>query len=361
MGIMDRAVLRTVDSHTAGEPTRVIVSGLPALDADTVTGARNELAGSHDWVRRVAVWEPRGHRDVFAAALIPTRRPGCSWALVYMSADGYPHMCGHATSGAAMTAVRLGRVQEQAPTTRFSFDTPIGTIAVEVVVNEQTGATVTFRNQPAWRWATMCLAVGGATVDVTVAYGGQWYGFVDAEALGLQVEPSDIPRLVAAAATIRDALAAESFRCPDPRGGCPQPVRNIVWCASPRDRSVDVRQMTVSAGGSFDRSPCGSATCAHLAIRFERGSLEPRRPFVVEGILGTRFNGSVVDTRTVKGRTTAVATGTGQASLTGQSELWCEAADPLREGFLLPALSLPALETAHAPTSARRELPRSSG
>lgn len=325
-------VLRTIDSHTGGEPTRVIVSGLPELTGSTVRELRDELATAHDWVRTTTVFEPRGHSDMFVAALTPRHAPDCVAGVVFMSASGYPDMCGHATIGVATTLVEAGLIAN--PAEPFRIDTPGGPITISATVIDGRVREITFRNRPAFYAGTVDVPTpGGGTTPVDIAYGGQWYAFVDAAAFGLDVAPEDIDQMRETARTIREALKRRLAQVGDTVGV--DRVDNIVWTAAPRGSESHGRNVPFGSSGMFDRSPCGTATSARLAILHARGDLSIGEDFVNEGVLDTRFRGRIVEEAHFEGRKAVIPTVTGSAWLTGSSQLWCDSEDPLRHGFVV--------------------------
>ncbi|WP_425053433.1 proline racemase family protein [Psychromarinibacter sp. S121] len=331
--------LEVVDSHTCGQPTRVILSGagLPAgMDPDA---ARRELEASRDWVRRVSVMEPRGHRSMFVAALIAPDPEVGEWGVVYMDAMSYPDMCGHATIGVATTLVEMGLVPLPAPDhtgeIEIGLHTPAGRIALRVTLEDGRCVSVAFRTPYAFYLGAVEIALpDGGTASVDVAYGGQWYAFLPAKAAGLDVEPDMIDRLIAAAGPVRAALNAALDRV-DPRDGLKPQVGNIVWLGSHATKGASARNVPVSRTGSFDRSPCGTATCARLACLVAKGELGVGETFVNQGLMETLYQGQAVSRYTDDRFDGIVPEVTGRAWLTAVSQLMVDETDPLGDGYLV--------------------------
>ncbi|WP_165492148.1 proline racemase family protein [Egibacter rhizosphaerae] len=326
------ARLHAIDSHTGGEPTRVIFEGLPELDGASASELRDQLAEQHDWVRRASVYEPRGHNDMFVAALYPGQPDPAIPRVVFMSAAGYPDMCGHATIGVATTLVEMGWVDPGDEV--LTLDVPGGLIEVSLQRQGARVHAVTFRNQPAFHLKRVAVPGPQGDVPVDVAYGGQWYGFLPASAFGLRVVPEELTRLQAAADEVRSSLVA-ALETPDPRTGSPPAVANIVWYAEPASEAGDARNVPIAPGGVFDRSPCGTATCARLAVLHAQQGLEVDEPFVNEGILGTRFHARIRRIIDVEGYRGVIPEVTGDAWLTGVSDMWIDDQDPLGQGFVV--------------------------
>jgi proline racemase len=328
-----RPTLVAVDSHTCGQPTRVILDGLPQLDYATIDEAREILRDDHDWIRRCAVLEPRGHRALFAVALVPPVDPTCATGAVFMDAVGYHDMCGHATIGLVTTLLEDGVVPMHEGVQYVAVETPAGRIETHATVVDGTVTSVTFVNQPAFSLSVVNIETPIGDAEVGIAYGGQWYGFVDAEKFDLRIEPEHIAQLVRVAAEIRPAIAAAVTER-DPRTGRPPRVENVMWVDRPR-AGADGRNMPVNAADAFDRSPCGTGTCARLALLHGFGALDVGASFVNSGVLGTTYTGRVVEETAVETHPAVVPEITGAAWLTAKSRLSIDPDDPLGEGFLL--------------------------
>jgi proline racemase len=326
--------LKVVDSHTCGQPTRVIVDGLPDVGDRSAAQARELLRGQHDWIRRLAVFEPRGYPALLAVALFPLSTGAEHWRLVFMDAAGYPDMCGHATIGVATTLVETGLLDAANGESSVTLDTPGGMVSVELRVTDGHVEDVKLINRPAYYLETVTVSGPSGHMKVPIAYGGQWYAFAEAAAVGLAVERRCVPELVRVAASLR-ALVAEQVRQPDPRTKQPPCVENIMWIDDPLDPTVDGRNMPVNRAGAFDRSPCGTGTSARLAVLHATGELAVGEEYVNSGVLGTVYRARIARTIEVAGTEAVVPEITGSAWLTGRAELWSDRTDPLASGFLL--------------------------
>lgn len=330
--------LETVDSHTCGQTTRVILSGAGISPGMTPQEARRHLVEMSPLVRRVAILEPRGHRSMFGAALIA---PVCSegiWGVVFMDAASYPDMCGHATIGTATTLVELGLVRHpqglQDGSFSFTMNSPAGVLELDAVLDQGRCKSIGFRTPLAYFVGSIHLTLDDCTTtQVDVAYGGQYYAFTPASAFGLEIQPDDIEALIVAASSVRELLA-RNFGVIDQRTGTTPEIGNIVWTAAPKTNVAHARNVPVSASGSFDRSPCGTATCARMATLVAKGLLDIGQEFVNESILDTLYHGKAIATHgeVVNGIIPQVV---GSAWLTARSRLLVDERDPLRQGFLI--------------------------
>jgi proline racemase len=328
-------VIEVVDSHTCGQPTRVIVAGA-GLQAGCDPSHARELLAQRDWIRRLAVLEPRGHRSMFCAVLIEPAASERDYGVAFMDAHGYPDMCGHALIGVATTLVELGLVSAGAPDGAFDFalKTPVGALQLRANLKDGRCASIAFRSPLAYYLGAVDVPLpGGGLERVDVAYGGQWYAFLPAEAVGARVEPDQIDRLIALARPVRDSLR-ERLDLIDPVGGLVPRVGNIVWTSAPTGEA-DGRNVPISIADSFDRSPCGTATCARLATLVAKGGLSIGQPFINQGILGTTYRAVAVRPVAVAGVAGIVPEVQGSAWITAKAQLWLDETDPLGGGFLI--------------------------
>jgi proline racemase len=327
--------IRVIDSHTCGQPTRVIVDGAGIARGMTPLEAQAYLRTQRDWVRRVAVLEPRGHRSMFAAALISPATPAGEYGVVYMDCHGYPNMCGHATIGVATTLFAEGLIRANGDANvEFGLHTPAGRVALRARVSEGRVESVAFRAPLAFHLGSMRAEIAGRVRTVEVSYGGQWYAFLDLDGTGRRVAPDDIDELVNMSDDARAQIEA-AMPFIDPFTGKPPSPLNIVWLDRPTTAAADGHNVPVSPGGSFDRSPCGTATCARMATLVAQGKLAIGQRFVNEGLLGTLYQGRAVSTVTHSGIIGIVPEVEGSAWITGRAILSIDPRDPLRGGYLV--------------------------
>ncbi len=307
--------MRVIDSHTEGEPTRLVVAGGPDLGFGTLAERRRLLAERHDGFRAFVLREPRGFEAVVGALLCePTTRDHAA-GLVFFNGVGTLGMCGHGTIGAAVTLAHMGRL---APGTH-RFETPVGTVEVEL--HDRNTATVV--NVPSFlhRGPVGVAVEGLGTVTGDVAWGGNWFFLSDGAPCA--IEAANIPSLTDAATRIRKALAREGIV------GRDGAEIDHVELFGPSPGGADSRSFVLCPGGAYDRSPCGTGTSAKLACLAARGALAPGEPWVQESVIGTRFTarydpgeGSSIRPRI-----------TGRAWVIAEADLLLDPADPFPHGI----------------------------
>ncbi|HEX9170827.1 MAG TPA: proline racemase family protein [Roseiarcus sp.] len=309
--------MRVIDSHTEGEPTRVIVDGGPPLGDGPMAGRLARFAGEFDHVRRFAVTEPHGHEAMVGALLCEPHDPRCAAGVIFFDNAGYLGMCGHGTIGLAVTLAHVGRLKPG----RHRFETPVGVVGVEL--SDQNTAAV--ENVESYRLveAVEVEVAGLGTVRGDVAWGGNWF-FLTSTNPPCDLILKNVGRLSEAATGIRDALAARGVTG---KGGAS--IDHIEFFAPPRSSDANSRNFVLCPGGAYDRSPCGTGTSAKLACLHADGKLRPGEVWVQESIIGSRFRASFEP-----GPTGGVLPRIGgRAFICAESKLIQDPADPFRYGF----------------------------
>jgi proline racemase/trans-L-3-hydroxyproline dehydratase len=317
-----------IDYHTAGEPFRIVTSGIPPIPGASVSERRERAAGDDrlETIRRLLCHEPRGHADMYGCFEVPPDDAGADLGVLFWHKDGYSTACGHGTIALGAWAVESGRVP--APhdgDVDVTVDVPSGRVVARVAMREGAVASVGFRNVPSFVVARGVPAAG-ATVDV--AYGGALYASVPAAALGLRVVPEQLPALIEAGRAVKRALAGtDAARHPsDERlSGI---YGTILWePVGP----LHQRNVTIFADGEVDRSPCGSGTSARCALLHAEGELPEGALLRHDSLIGTTFSARVVGD-TAAGVLTEVQ---GAAFRTGEHRFTLDPRDPLGAGFVL--------------------------
>jgi 4-hydroxyproline epimerase len=284
--------LHAIDSHTGGEPTRVVVDGGPDLGGGPLAARRDRFRREFDRYRSAVVNEPRGSDVVVGALLVEPEDPTCAAGVIFFNNVGYLGMCGHGTIGLVVTLAHLGRI---APG-EHRIETPVGVVGATL----HSSGEVTVANVPSWRERK------GLTVDVPgfgpltgdVAYGGNWFFLVEAHREVLAAER--IGALTDLAWRIREAVNAQGF--PD--------VDHVELFGPPRAAGADSRSFVLCPGKAYDRSPCGTGTSAKLACLAADGKLADGARWVQESIIGSTFSAAYRWVDRAAGRIAPSITGT---------------------------------------------------
>jgi 4-hydroxyproline epimerase len=303
-----------IDSHTEGEPTRVILGGAPDLGGGPLP-ARAARLREHDWFRRCVVLEPRGGEALVAAVLCEPEDPRHAAGVVFMNNVGLLGMCGHGAIGVAVTLHAVGRLGPG----RHGLETPVGVVEVELLDPNRAAVG----NVPSYRLAA------GIAVDVPelgrvtgdVAWGGNWFFLADSAPCPLV--PRNLPQLAAAAGRVRRALAAAGVT-----GADGAEIDHVEFFAPSPTPGVDSRNFVLCPGDAFDRSPCGTGTSAKLACLAAEGRLVPGDIWVQESVLGGRFEASYRHGHDG----TVLPRIVGRAFLCGEGSLIRQPGDPFASG-----------------------------
>lgn len=307
--------ISVIDSHTEGEPTRVVVSGWPPLTGETMAQRREELARRDEALWRGVVLEPRGHDAMVAALLTPPVSPGAAIGVIFFDNVGPLWMCGHGTMGVVRTLEFLGRIGPG----WLTIDTPAGPVGADLASD----GLVTVENVPAFchaRDVTLDVPqLGRVTGDI--AYGGNW--FFLSELPGETITLANLDHLTSVTRTIQRALAEQGFT-----GSDGAVIDHVEIFGSPERSDADSKNFVMCPGGAYDRSPCGTGTSAKMAALHARGKLALGERWRQESITGSLFTGWL------EGRDGALVPRIqGRAYITGQTTLFFDPADPFRQGF----------------------------
>ncbi|ADB15935.1 proline racemase [Pirellula staleyi DSM 6068] len=307
--------LRVIDSHTAGEPTRVLVDSKIDLGCGSMAERRARFQSDADRYRRALLCEPRGSEIMVGAIVCQPVDPTCLAGVIFFNNVGYLGMCGHGLIGVVRTLGYLERITAG----DYLIETPVGLVPVSY--DGKNGVSLenvaSFRHQ-----ADVLLSVPGlGEVVGDVAWGGNWFFLVKTEIAPL--EPSNVAILTRITTAIRDALRRESIT-----GSDGSEIDHIELFAAPRDPHHDSRNFVLCPGGAYDRSPCGTGTSAKIACLASDQRLAPGETWRQESVIGTMFEGSY---RIVEGA--ILPRITGEAFVTSDATMIIEANDPLAWGI----------------------------
>lgn len=309
--------LEVIDSHTGGEPTRVIVSGGPDLGKGSMHERMVVLRDEFDEIRHAVLDEPRGSQILVGALLCEPVNPACAGGVIFFNNSGYLNMCGHGTIGLAVTLGHLGRISRG----KHRLETVVG----EVSFDYQGGASVMIENVPSYRYrkAVSLEVEGFGRVTGDIAWGGNWFFMVEREAE--EVVPERVEWLSQFARAVRRSLEKEGVT-----GENGAVIDHVEFAAPSETEGIDSRNFVFCPGLVFDRSPCGTSTSAKVACLIEDGKLKPGDIWRQQGIVGSVFEGS----GRMEGRK-VIPQIRGEAFVTGVSKLCFHPEDPFRKGFVI--------------------------
>jgi 4-hydroxyproline epimerase len=311
---MKRHRIDVIDSHTAGEPTRVVLAGGPDLGTGPLADRRERFRREFDSFRSAIVEEPRGSDVLVGALLCPPTDPTCAAGVIFFNNVGYLGMCGHGLIGVAVTLGHLGRLGSGT----HRFETPVGVVAIDYDGQHQ----VTLANVPSYRHrqAVTVQVAGHGLVTGDIAWGGNWFFLVNDHQQSLEL--ANVETLTHFTRKIRQALAGEGIT-----GADAAEIDHIELFGPPATPLANSRNFVLCPGNAYDRSPCGTGTSAKIACLIADGKLQPGQTWRQESILGSHFDawGTLDGLRIIPHIR-------GEAYVIAEAKLLLDPADPFRWG-----------------------------
>ena len=319
--------LTTIETHTCGHPTRVVVDGLPAFAGVSVAAQRACARAEYDELRTFLCREPRGHGAMYAAYVVPSQVADVG--VVFASQVGYDDMCGHGTIGVVTALCQSGRLPGGRP---VRLETPAGVVTAEPHWSGRRVAAVSFDSVPAFLFERdVSVEVPGVgEVRGDVAFGGNWYLYVDAAAIGQSIDAANLPELLRLGSAIKEARNGVAEVEHPLHAQIARGLIGVSFYGAPRvDAAADQCNVVVESETFYDRSPCGTGTCGRMAVLHARGALAVGEEFRNEGIAGGEFTGRIV-AQTAVGPLAAIQPRlTGSAWVMGQAQWSLDPTDPL--------------------------------
>lgn len=339
-------IFRTIDTHTGGNPTRTVISGVPKLQGMTMSEKMLDMKKNHDWIRKLLMNEPRGHDVMSGVLIVDPCSPEADFGVIYIETGGYLPMCGHDTIGVCTALIESGIVDSVEPITTITLDTPAGLVKTKTEVKNGRTLNVSFENIPSFLLKTIELPVHEInltnsilqksipTITCDIAYGGNFYGIIDARLLGLSLEKSNSSHIIETAIHIRDYIN-QNFEVIHPGKPFIKGLTHIEFFTDPINPDANLKNTVVVPPGGIDRSPCGTGTSAKLATLYSYGSIKINEPFVHESIVGSIFHARILRTTKIKEYDAVISEIIGSAWVMGMHSFMSSELDELNEGFLL--------------------------
>lgn len=324
-----------VDSHTMGEPTRVVLGGFPMIEGKTMMEKKQFLIKNYDHYRTALMLEPRGHRDMFGAVFTEPVSEEAQLGVIFMDSGGYLNMCGHGTIGSATVAVEAGLVPVTEPYTEVVLDAPAGLIRTRVKVEQGKAVEVSLVNVPAFVYKKdLEVEVEGyGTIPVDISFGGSFFALVDSKKLGKKVAKSNLDYFVDLGMKLIHTIN-QTIEVQHPYLDI-HTVDLAEFYGEADDPEADLKNVVIFGDAQADRSPCGTGTSAKVAYLYQAGKLALNQPFIYESITGSKFRGVALKETTVGEYPAVIPMITGSAYITGVNTWVLDDQDPLEYGFLM--------------------------
>ncbi|MCL6098128.1 MAG: proline racemase family protein [Bacteroidetes bacterium] len=332
----DWAEVETIDAHTAGEPLRIILSGLPEIKGDTILEKRRYMKDHFDYLRTSLMFEPRGHADMYGCII--TRPVTCEadFGVIFLHNEGYSTMCGHGIIAVTKVVLETGMFETTEHVTTIKIDSPAGLITSHAKVKNGKIDSVYFENVPSF------VLVSDQTVDVPklgkinfdIAFGGAFYAFVKAEQLGLRMHEGEFRELIEKGMMIKHAVM-KNFPIKHPFDDDLSFLYGTIFYGQPLSKNADSRNVCIFAEGEVDRSPTGTGVSARMALHFSKGEIKINQPMIIESIIGSKFTGKVLRTTKFGKYDAVIPQVEGNSFITGKNTFYINPNDPLKNGFIL--------------------------
>ncbi|MGI6211382.1 MAG: proline racemase family protein [Anaerovoracaceae bacterium] len=326
--------IRTIETHTLGQPTRNVVGGIPPIPGKTMQEKFEYLKANHDSFRTFACWEPRGNDIMSGTLFTEPCTPGTDIGIIYFESSDWMPMCGHDTIGATVALIESGMIPAKEPVTKIALDTAAGVVNVEAEVRDGSVQSVSFLNAPSMvllRDAEVETEhYGKLTMDVS--WGGNVYAILPASAVGLEICPANCRKFIEIAREI-GRCGNEQLTIRHPELSFVDHISHVEFYGPPKSEKADVQNCVVALPSVIDRSPCGTGTSAKAALLHEKGELAVGESFVHESVIGSLFRCTCEEELEVGGKTAIRPKVTGNAAIIGFATWLLDPKDPFPNGF----------------------------
>ncbi|KPU43521.1 proline racemase [Oxobacter pfennigii] len=324
-----------VDTHTMGEPTRIIMEGFPKLQGETMMERKWFLEKNYDHYRTALMLEPRGHRDMFGALITEPVSGEANLGIIFMDSSGYLNMCGHGSIAAATVAVEAGLVEVVEPYTEVVLEAPAGIIRTKVMVENGCAKEVSFLNVPSFVYqeGLEIHVQGYGFISVDISFGGSFFALVDSKKIGISIVQENLSLLTDLAMNLLDKIN-NSVDIKHPYLDITT-VDLVEFYGKADNPNAHLKNVVIFGDAQVDRSPCGTGTCAKLAWLYEKNKIRLDEEFIYESITGSMFKGVVTREVEIAGKRGIIPQITGSAFVTGMNRLILSSHDPQKYGFIM--------------------------
>ncbi|HJB78072.1 MAG TPA: proline racemase family protein [Candidatus Nosocomiicoccus stercorigallinarum] len=319
--------IQTIDTHTVGEATRIVVDGFPEIVGETMMEKKNYVSKNYDYLRKFLMNEPRGHKDMFGAILTEPSNKECDLGVIFMDSGSYLNMCGHGTIGVVTMSINKGFIPKKE---RVFIDSPSGIIECYVYYDNDLVESVELINVPSFTvHKDLKIEVHElGKISVDIAFGGSFFVIVDKAELGIDIELNNISKLINASEKIKNYIN-EKIKVEHPYL---KEINTVDLVEISEKLSYNhYKNVVIFGNNQVDRSPCGTGTCAKIATL----GLSPGSEIIQESIIGSKFLGKVLDTVEIGEYEGIIPSVRGSAWITGEHKFLLQNCDIYSEGFAL--------------------------
>ncbi len=328
--------ITAIDAHTGGEPLRIFTGGYPPLQGNTILEKRRYAKEKLDHLRTATLWEPRGHADMYGCIITePVTKDG-DCGLIFTHNEGYSSMCGHGIIAVTKVGLEAGIIAGGKTKEQIKFDTPAGRVTAYPHWEGDRVKEVSFFNVPSFVYAlNLSVEVPWlGNVEFDLAFGGAFYAFVNAESVGVELNPSGFRRLIELGTSIKKAVI-ENHPVKHPFEDDLSFLYGVIFVGRAQDPRHHSRNICVFADGEVDRCPTGTGVSSRTALHHVRGELKPAESITIESIIGSCFKAEISEVTKFGPFDAVIPKVTGSAHICGINTLLLNPEDPLGKGFIL--------------------------
>ncbi len=333
---MSKTIYKCIDAHTCGNPVRVITTGRPDLQGDSMSEKRQHFLKDYDWIRKGLMFEPRGHDMMSGSFFFEPQFPENDFGILFIETSGCLPMCGHGTIGAITIAIEEGLVKPNTPD-KIRMETPAGLVEIDYQQSNGKVEWVKLKNVKSYLAAENltieCPELGEITFDVS--YGGNYYAIVDPQKSFSGVHNFTAGKLIQYSQIVRKRI---NEKYPDmfihPENKTIRDVSHMLWTGEPLDPKSSGRNAVFYGDKAIDRSPCGTGTSARMAQLHAKGKLKKGEEFIHESFIGSTFIGRIEEETTLGNKKAIIPSIQGWAKIYGYNTIIIdEEDDPYAHGF----------------------------
>lgn len=329
-------LIQCIDAHTGGEPLRIITSGLPPIEGNTILKKRNYVLNNLDHLRKMMMLEPRGHSGMYGCIMLPPVTPDGDFGVLFTHNEGLSSMCGHGIIAVTKVALETGMFPMTEGVNTVKIDAPAGRITAFADVKDGAVQQVRFRNVPCFIYKeNISVSVDGiGEITADIAYCGAFYAYVDVSRLGMPVTPDNAAELVRLGTQIKHTVMAQHKIQHPTEPGIDWLYGTIFYEPLVKNGdSLHTKNVCIFAEGQIDRSPTGTGTGGRVALHYFKGEMGKGDTLVNDSIIDTRMTGKVIEETTVADYKAVITEVAGTAHIMGFTQLVLDPEDPLPTGF----------------------------
>ncbi|ACA87096.1 proline racemase family protein [Shewanella woodyi] len=327
----------TLDAHTEGEPLRIIISGYPEILGETILEMKEYVAQHLDRYRTLLMHEPRGHADMYGALITRPVSKEADFGVLFLHNEGYSSMCGHGILALVKVMCETNTILLGCEPRVIKIDAPAGLITATASLDEEGRVQASFENVDSWAEAINCsvMVEGLGEVNYDIGFGGAYYAYIDADALGLSCGRENVAQLIDLGRRIKHAVM-DSHPLVHPLESDLSFLYGTIFISKEvTEKAAHSRHVCIFADGEVDRSPTGTGVAARAALLYAKGEIGLNQPLVIESIVDGKMTVSALREQDFHGKKAIIPQVSGRSYITGQHQFIVDPDDQFQDGFIL--------------------------